>query len=314
MGLTISPSGGGIPTPITSAGLASAITDESGTGKAIFAAGTLVIPTGKTATISNTLTFSGTDASTLNIGTGGTLGTNAYTSGTSWGTITGTLSGQADLQSALDEKTGVAISLTPGTVPVASSGNNLADSSITDDGFGTVSINSNVFVSSLMTDGFVKSRASDGKLTVDSSSYAPLVGTTSANNATAGNVGEYISSSVVQGSAVSLVTATPKTVTSIVLTAGDWDVTAIGCLNGASTGTEFDVAIGATTNSLTGTVLGDSRCQSPTVSLTGADASLMVPEFRVNISGSATYYLIVQETFTVGSPKAYGRISARRVR
>ena len=41
---------------------------------------TLTIAAGKTFTANNTLTLSGTDASTLNIGTGGTLGTNAYTS------------------------------------------------------------------------------------------------------------------------------------------------------------------------------------------------------------------------------------------
>jgi hypothetical protein len=39
---------------------------------------TLTIADGKTLTASNTLTFSGTDGSTLNIGTGGTLGTGAY--------------------------------------------------------------------------------------------------------------------------------------------------------------------------------------------------------------------------------------------
>lgn len=41
---------------------------------------TLTIVDGKTLTISNTLTFAGTDISTLNIGAGGTLGSNAFTS------------------------------------------------------------------------------------------------------------------------------------------------------------------------------------------------------------------------------------------
>lgn len=39
---------------------------------------TLTIADGKTATVSNTLTFSGTDGSTLNVGSGGTLGTGAF--------------------------------------------------------------------------------------------------------------------------------------------------------------------------------------------------------------------------------------------
>lgn len=42
--------------------------------------GTLTLGASKVATISNTLTFTGTDGSTLAIGTGGTLGSNAYTS------------------------------------------------------------------------------------------------------------------------------------------------------------------------------------------------------------------------------------------
>lgn len=42
--------------------------------------GTLTLGAGKTATISNTLTVTATDGSTLVVGTGGTLGTNAYTS------------------------------------------------------------------------------------------------------------------------------------------------------------------------------------------------------------------------------------------
>ena len=145
-------------------------------------------------------------------------------------------------------------------------------------------------------------------------SASTVNGVTDGSNAAAGKVGEYVSASRVVGSATALTTATPKTVTSISLTAGDWDVTAIGAITGASTGTEFDVAISANDNSMTGTVLGDSRAQTPTVSLAGADATLMIPQFRVNISTTTTYYLIVQETFTLGSPAAYGRISARRRR
>lgn len=48
-----------------SANLAAAITDENGSGKLIFAAGTLAITSGKTATFSNTITFQGTDSTTM---------------------------------------------------------------------------------------------------------------------------------------------------------------------------------------------------------------------------------------------------------
>jgi hypothetical protein len=46
--------------------------------------GTLTIANGKTLTSSNSLTVTGTDGSTINIGTGGTLGTAAYTAATAY--------------------------------------------------------------------------------------------------------------------------------------------------------------------------------------------------------------------------------------
>lgn len=57
----------------TSAELATLLSDENGSGKLLFSAGTLDITTGKTAAITNTLTFSGTDSSTVLFGAGGTV-------------------------------------------------------------------------------------------------------------------------------------------------------------------------------------------------------------------------------------------------
>jgi hypothetical protein len=48
------------------------------------AGGTLTVANGKTLTASNTVTLAGTDGSTLNIGTGGTLGTAAYTAASAY--------------------------------------------------------------------------------------------------------------------------------------------------------------------------------------------------------------------------------------
>jgi hypothetical protein len=83
-----------------SAGLRGALSDESGTGAAVFAGGnvgaatatsingltitlttgTVTISNGKTFNVGNSLTINGTDGSTLNVGTGGTLGSNAFNS------------------------------------------------------------------------------------------------------------------------------------------------------------------------------------------------------------------------------------------
>jgi hypothetical protein len=72
----------------SSANLAAALTDETGSGKVVFSAGTLDIASGKTATVSNTLTLTATDGSTLAIGAGGTLASAAYkATGTSGNTV-----------------------------------------------------------------------------------------------------------------------------------------------------------------------------------------------------------------------------------
>lgn len=191
-----------------------------------------------------------------------------------------------------------------GALAYIDEGGNLFATTLSGDG-GALTFGGNTYNSS----GF-----GAGLNLANNTSLTAIPGTTTNNNAASGYVGQYVVASVAQVSAVTLVTATPKTVTSISLSGGDWDVTGIGSLTGASTGTTFDVAVGTTTNSFTGTVLGDTRCQSPTVSLTGADASLMIPAVRISLAGTTTIYLVVQETFTVGSPKAYGRISARRAR
>lgn len=114
----------------TSAQLRGVLSDETGTGSAVFATSpTLVTPVlgaatatsinkvaitapatgatftladGKTYTVSNTLTLEGTDGATLNIGAGGTLGTAAYTASSSYQAADAGLAAIASLTSAAD--------------------------------------------------------------------------------------------------------------------------------------------------------------------------------------------------------------------
>ncbi len=126
-----------------------------------------------------------------------------------------------------------------------------------------------------------------------------------------GAVGQSISSFIVAGSAVSLTTATAADVTSITLTAGDWDISAILELSGALTGVSFNAAVNTTSATLP--AAGSQRIQIPMVSNANSDLGLSIPSFRVSITASTTYYLIAHATFTVGTAVAYGRISATRV-
>lgn len=62
-----------------------ALTNKTVNGLTITSStGTLTVANGKTLTSSNTLTFAGTDGSTLNIGTGGVLGTAAFTASSAY--------------------------------------------------------------------------------------------------------------------------------------------------------------------------------------------------------------------------------------
>ncbi|MGF6309478.1 hypothetical protein ABIB82_003924 [Bradyrhizobium sp. i1.8.4] len=72
------------------------------------------------------------------------------------------------------------------------------------------------------------------------------------NNASAGNVGEFISSNVASGSAVALTTGTAADVTSISLTAGDWDVE--GMVTFTTTATSSISTVSAYISSASGTL------------------------------------------------------------
>ena len=140
-----------------------------------------------------------------------------------------------------------------------------------------------------------------------------IVGTATNDNANAGRVGETISNAIASGSAVSLTTATTANVTSVSLTAGDWDVA--GNVNFSASGATVTGAK-AGLSSTSATVPSDgTECYSA-AQLTTATATdtISVPRKRFSLSGTTTIYLPAQATFSAGSVGAFGSITARRVR
>jgi trimeric autotransporter adhesin len=80
-------------TAIADGKIASALTGKTYNGLTVTSTtGALTIAAGKTLTANNTLTLSGTDASTLNIGGGGTLGSAAFTASTAYAPAAGSSS------------------------------------------------------------------------------------------------------------------------------------------------------------------------------------------------------------------------------
>jgi hypothetical protein len=143
-----------------------------------------------------------------------------------------------------------------------------------------------------------------------------IVGTTAAGNANAGSVGELLSAAIAFGSRISLTTSTSANVTSVSLTAGDWDCFGV-----------VDYAFGATTSytaltqgiNTTSATLGaqDTYTDFGTAASVPGNSNnftLVTPVVRVNVNSTTTTYLISQATFTVSTLQAYGTIRCRRIR
>lgn len=142
-------------------------------------------------------------------------------------------------------------------------------------------------------------------------------GTTTNDNAAAGQVGEYIESVIPTGSAVSLTTGTAANITSIALTAGDWDVDAIAYFGpAATTNTTSEVGWITTTSATLDSTAGRINAVTiPNAGITGGSGhSIAIPAYRFSVAGNTTIFLGAQSSFTVSTNVAYGRIAARRIR
>jgi hypothetical protein len=150
--------------------------------------------------------------------------------------------------------------------------------------------------------------------TITPSQTAGIVGTTAVNNANAGSVGEYITSGQVSG--VSLTSGTLANITSISLTAGDWEVSGvIGCTPAGTTVlTALVGAISLTTASSTPVEAGNSITIQGTMGTGDSSYQVAMPHCRVSISATTTIFLNVQCNFSVSTCTGQGIIRARRVR
>jgi hypothetical protein len=142
-------------------------------------------------------------------------------------------------------------------------------------------------------------------------------GTTTNDNADTGVVGEYVASNV-GNTAVTLTTGVTANLTSISLTAGDWDVQGnVGFDTEATANiTYWYAGVTKTSATLEGGYFQSTNMASPSGGIVfGANAfSLPSPVARISLSATTTVYLITNVGFTVAAVKAGGMIKARRVR
>lgn len=137
-----------------------------------------------------------------------------------------------------------------------------------------------------------------------------IKGTTAGDNANAGSIGEYITATT---SGVALTNGSTSNVTSISLTAGDWDVQAIVQFIGAASTTSSNVQAGVSTVSATFGALG-TFFQDNTPNVTQETSAFSTPTVRINVTSTTTVYAVAEANFSVSTMTANGVIRARRVR
>lgn len=143
-----------------------------------------------------------------------------------------------------------------------------------------------------------------------------LIGTNTNSNANAGNMGELIDSTVLVGSAIGLTSTSPADITTLSLTAGDWDVwgTVAFSPNAATTITNLQGWIN-TTSVTRPTPPGLGAVVIHNISFaTGGSQVFPVGQVRLSLASTTTVYLSCNSVFGTNTLSAYGYIGARRRR
>ena len=147
---------------------------------------------------------------------------------------------------------------------------------------------------------------------------AGIVGVSNGSNAAAGQIGEYLISDIASGAAVGLGNGVTVNVTSLSLTAGDWDVWVNGAFSGGATASVLGLIVSITTTSagVNTSASGTTRWASPSASNTlfaNGNMTLVAGPVRLSLAATTTVYYTATANFTV-SAAAYGSIQARRRR
>lgn len=147
-------------------------------------------------------------------------------------------------------------------------------------------------------------------LTTPTVNQPNIVGVTTNSSAAAGSVGEVISSVIAAASAITLTTTVAANITSISLTAGDWDVW--GLVHQTNGGLNITQAQGWV-SSTSATAPDASIISQFNVSGASNWGSPVVQQI-FKLASTTTIYLSTASVFPSGTTTAYGGLYARRVR
>jgi hypothetical protein len=275
---------------------------------------TLAIAGGKTFTVNNSLTLSGTDSTAFTFpATSDTVVTLAATQTLANKTLT------LPIIAAISGNSGATGTLSSGANGGTGGGLNLNGATS-----GSVTVqpqaaagtwNFNLPTSAGAANSVLTSQGGGAAMTWSAAGQLP--GTATNDSAAAGNVGEYVSSSVASGAAVALTTAVAANMTSISLTAGDWDVWADFAFTGSATASNYFAGSISTTSATFDSTQGNFYFVS------GYGAAAFTQAFnptvtagprRLSLATTTTVYAVAQSGFSGGTTSAYGQLRARRVR
>lgn len=129
------------------------------------------------------------------------------------------------------------------------------------------------------------------------------LGVVNGSNAAAGQIGEFLTATATTPVANGVVT----NITSLVLSAGDWNVYGNAAIGGSPTGiTAFTSCLNLTSANIGGTFFN--------LQATMQGASFAIPAQRQNVTSNTTIYLVGSMSYTGGSGNIVGIINARRMR
>jgi hypothetical protein len=219
---------------------------------------------------------------------------------------------------------GTAFALTTGNLSQFASTTSAQLAGVISDETGTGAL---VFANSPTLSGTIGGNVSFSG-TITPSQTNGIVGTTTNNNANAGSIGEYVCAQVTNGGSptgcssnsstpISLTTGTAANVTSISLTAGDWDVWGnVGYVATASTSVSQEAgAISTVSNTLPSAPNNGAYVLFSVITTAGSGSQVIpVGRTRLSLNATTTVYLIAFSNFGASTLTAYGFIAARRSR
>lgn len=260
-------------------------------------------------------------AASTGAATGGAGGAANVTGGAGGGTITGgnggavNITGGAGANGSTAGGTGGAVVIGSGAAGTGGTGTV---------GAVTVKQGSDTALSCTTAEACtLQSNGTNQNTTISGSGTAGVVitGRTDAAAAGAGKVGEVLTQLVPIGSEVSLSTGTAAVVSTVSLTAGDWDVSAVvnldcgSCTTVATSTQEISINTGTGCSSPAQVADGSELFLSPIV-ITTSSTKLggSIPLKQINVSGTTTVCSVATATFSAGTMKGWGVIIARRRR